>query len=249
MAELIKGNIVYEPKGRARELAPLAANLYHGCDHGCKYCYAPAALRMQKDEFYGNPTPRKNVIELLEKDLAKMQQIEDEREILLCFACDPYQQLDEVEELTREAVRLLCDYGRHFAILTKGGARSFRDFDYLERNPELCRYGATLVFADDAEAITYEPGAAPTSERIDALRKVHELGVRTFVSLEPVWRPEDAFQLIVEVHGFVDHIEIGKLNHHAHAKTVNWKQFKKDVVQLCEDLGLDYHLKKDLEVL
>jgi DNA repair photolyase len=30
---------IYEPKGKAREYAPLALNLYESCPHGCKYCY------------------------------------------------------------------------------------------------------------------------------------------------------------------------------------------------------------------
>jgi DNA repair photolyase len=28
--------IIYEPRGKAKEYADLAANLYLGCDHGCK---------------------------------------------------------------------------------------------------------------------------------------------------------------------------------------------------------------------
>ena len=33
-------NVIYEPKGRAREYSELACNLYRGCTHGCRYCYA-----------------------------------------------------------------------------------------------------------------------------------------------------------------------------------------------------------------
>ena len=32
--------VIYEPKGRAKEYAELAVNLYNGCSHGCEYCYA-----------------------------------------------------------------------------------------------------------------------------------------------------------------------------------------------------------------
>lgn len=38
-------NVVYEPRGRAREYSELAYNLYRGCTHGCRYCYAPACMR------------------------------------------------------------------------------------------------------------------------------------------------------------------------------------------------------------
>lgn len=30
-------DIIYEPKGKAREYADLACDIYNGCTHGCKY--------------------------------------------------------------------------------------------------------------------------------------------------------------------------------------------------------------------
>jgi DNA repair photolyase len=38
----VKGcKIIYAPDGQAGEYAPLAANPYRGCGHGCVYCYVP----------------------------------------------------------------------------------------------------------------------------------------------------------------------------------------------------------------
>jgi DNA repair photolyase len=204
---------------------------------------------MQKIDFYEHPAPRKNVLECLTCDLLEMNQKGDDREILLCFSCDPYQPIDDIFQLTRRAIMDLCVFKRHFTVLTKGGERSERDFDFLQTFNDLCRYGVTLVFAKDEDSLRCEPGAAPTSERIRVLERAHNLGIRTWVSLEPVWTPEDAFELIKRTHSFVDEFRIGKLNHHPHSKTVNWKQFKKDVVQLCEGIGCRYVLKNDLEVL
>jgi len=241
--------VVYEPKGRAREYAPLAVNLYNGCGHGCQYCYAPSVLHMTREEFFRHPQPRKDVLTKLSRDVMDMQEAGDDREILLCFSCDPYQPIDDVYKLTRQAIMEMCVFKRHFTVLTKGGRRSERDFDFLKTFPDLCRYGATLVFANDEDALQYEPGAAPTSERIKVLGKAHDLGIKTWVSLEPVWSPENAFELIRRTRSFVDEYRIGKLNYHPHSKTVDWKQFKKDVVVLCEQLDCRYILKKDLEVL
>ena len=55
----------YEPKGAAREYAPLALNLYNGCSHGCTYCYAPACVHRSREDFRTNVTPRKGIIEAL----------------------------------------------------------------------------------------------------------------------------------------------------------------------------------------
>jgi len=65
-------NIIYEPKGRAREYAELAANLYSGCAHGCEYCYAPGALRVNRTDFRLCVKPRKDCLQQLEKDAAKL---------------------------------------------------------------------------------------------------------------------------------------------------------------------------------
>lgn len=239
--------VVYEPKGRALEYAPLAVNLYRGCGHGCQYCYAPRALHMKPGEFFGQPQPRKDIIKKLKADLTEMKRAGDDREIFLCFSCDPYQPIDDEYELTREAIWEISGARRHFSILTKGGKRSTRDFDLLYANSERCRYGATLVFANDEDSLKYEPGAAPTSERIEALMEAHRNFIPTWVSLEPVWSLDDVLELILKTHKFVDEYRIGKLNYHPHAKSVDWGLVKHGVVDLCERLGVNYILKKDLE--
>jgi hypothetical protein len=99
------------------------------------------------------------------------------------------------------------------------------------------------------DSLDYEPGAAVTSERIRVLKLAHEMGIKTWVSLEPVWSPEDAFKLLWKIHDFVDEVKIGKLNYHPQARNVDWGGFKRDVSLVCEDLGCNYTLKKDLAVL
>jgi DNA repair photolyase len=64
--------IIYEPGGRAREYAALAANLYSGCGHGCKYCYAPDVLHRKREVFHQNPTVREAVLEQFEKDCQQL---------------------------------------------------------------------------------------------------------------------------------------------------------------------------------
>lgn len=40
-------SVIYEPKGMALEYAELAANLYRGCSHACRFCYAlPCCARV-----------------------------------------------------------------------------------------------------------------------------------------------------------------------------------------------------------
>src|SRR4030042_861202 len=111
-------NVVYEPKGRAREYSELACNLYLGCTHGCRYCYAPACMRTTSNKWHSIAKPRKNIIELFEKDAHKLRG--DSRRILFCFLSDPYQPLEQKERLTKQALDIVYKYGLKSQILTKG---------------------------------------------------------------------------------------------------------------------------------
>lgn len=235
-------NIIYKPKGRAAEYSPLAANLYKGCGHGCTYCYAPLILRTDHESFK-KAQPR-NILRELERDAKKLKG--DKRPVLLCFTCDPYQPIDVEYKYTRRAIEILHRNNLKVTILTKGGKRSERDFDLLAAHPELSTYAATLVFRDEREWQQYEPYAAPTAERITTLKKAYELGISTWVSLEPVFHPEDAYELIKQTYKFVDMFKVGKLNYSEEAKKVNWHEFCIGVIELLESLGKEYYIKKDL---
>ncbi|AKB85405.1 radical SAM protein [Methanococcoides methylutens] len=238
--------IIYETKGRAREYCELAANLYRGCGHGCTYCYAPSATFRKREDFC-NATVRDDVLKKFRKDVLELEKAGETRPILLSFTTDPYQPLDAEEELTRKAIRLLHKHGLKVEILTKGGKLSERDFDLLSANPELSSYGSTLVFTDETMRKEIEPNAAPTNERIESLKKAHEMGIRTFVSLEPVWDPVQTLEIIDLTHEFVDLFKVGKLNYNKQHKNVDWVQFKEDVVQKLEEYGNKYYLKQSLQ--
>lgn len=238
--------IIYEPAGRAREYSELAANLYRGCDHGCVYCYAPTATRRSVEAF-AKAEPRAGILGKLLKDCEEMREKNDQRNVLLCFTCDPYQAIDARYGCTRQAIQMFNRHDVNYTVLTKGGARSERDLDLLATRPDLSTYAATLVFTDEAQRRQYEPGAAaPTPERIAALEKAHALGIRTWVSCEPVFDPAQTLDLIRQTHEFVDLFKVGKLNYMDEAKSVDWGAFALDAVALLEDLGAAYYLKDDL---
>jgi DNA repair photolyase len=97
--------IIYEPKGKAKEYCNLAVNLYKGCNHGCKYCYAPSATFTKRKKFNNHQEPRKNIIEKLKKDAEKHPG--NGQQVLLSFTSDPYQHLDQELQLTRQAIKIL----------------------------------------------------------------------------------------------------------------------------------------------
>ncbi len=237
---------IYEPKGRAREFSSLAANLYRGCSHSCRYCFVPQTIKMKRDDFVTDPHPRKDILKVLEKDALKYRG--DEREILLSFTSDPYQPLEMELGITRRTIEILMENDLRFTILTKGGIRATRDFDLL-KSYEKCRFGTTLIFTKQADADRWEPNAPPLSERIEAIRLARDQGIKTWISLEPVIDPFQALELIKVLNPFVGEWKVGKLNYKQPDSEVDWIKFREVVKALLESVGAKYYIKKSLTQL
>lgn len=235
--------MIYEPRGKAREYAPRAANHYSGCAHGCLYCYAPSALRRDRADFHAHPTWREGAIEQLDKDAAKLQAAGYTGSVLFCFTTDPYQPLDCTAKLTRLGIKTLHAHGLSVEILTKGGRRAERDFDLLTPAD---RFATTLTFLDEADSLNWEPGAALPDDRIAAIERAKSLGLTTWASLEPVIDPVQSLEIIGRTADCIDLFKVGKLNHHPLAATIDWADFARAAVALLEKLGKAYYIKDDL---
>jgi DNA repair photolyase len=224
--------IIYEPRGRALEYAPLAVSLYRGCSHGCTYCFAPDVIHADREKFL-QATPRKDAIKLLKADAAELAG--DKREILMSFTTDPYQPIEQEYRLTSTAIRVFISQDLHFTILTKAGIPSLFDLERMEEAKDLCRYGTTLTLNNETDRQKWEPFAAPTIDRCKALRVMHDHGVRTWVSMEPLLDPDQALYLIAITYPFVDEYRLGTLNHAEKALTDE---------QLTDYAGMAYTLLK-----
>lgn len=224
---------IYEPRGAAKEYGDLALNIYTGCPHRCFYCFAPSVLRRDRETFHTNIQPREGIVEATRRQLEK-EQITGKL-IHLCFTCDPYP--TAVDSMaTREIIKLLKEHGNHVQILTKGSG--FRDFDLLD-----CEdwYGVTIS-CDNAANV--EPWAEPTFKRILDIKTAHKMGIKTWVSFEPVINADDVLEIIRDWHGIFDKVKIGKLNYHH--SDIDWKKFGQEAEALCQSLGLDYTIKDSL---
>ncbi len=240
--------IIYEPKGEAREYSPLAVNLRVGCEHGCRYCYGPLAFRQKRDAFHLNVRTRERGLEKLERDAKILHDNKDDRQILLSFATDPYPPEEMSTGLTRQAIEIFIENGLRFTILTKGGTRAIRDFDLLEKY-ERCSFGTTLVLTSQEDADYWEPNAASIADRIEAIKTAHRRGGKTWVSMEPVIDPAQAIELVKALHPIVDHWKIGKLNYNKEVSTkVDWVAFRRNITSLLDSLGTDYYLKNSLGI-
>lgn len=238
-------SIIYEPKGKAREYSPLAANFYDGCDHGCKYCYAPGIRRMTREEYRDKVSPRRDIIHEIEKDCRKYGR--NTPQVLYNFMGDPYCKADEKYKITRESLKIMLDAHIPVAILTKGGNRALRDMDIIKKYKEHIKIGATLTFYDNEKSKEWEPGAASPQERIDALRTFKAAGIKTWASFEPVLDTAEALLLIKNTLNVVDEYKIGKVNNYGGMdKFMDWTSFLSDAVEILRNANRPFYIKHDL---
>lgn len=236
--------VIYEPKGKAREYSPLALNIYSGCDHDCKYCYVPNIKGRFNSQYRHNDVlTRKDLLKNLEKQLKKDNIT---KQVLLSFTADPYCKKNDELQAARGVLELLCKYDIPIAILSKGGGRILQDLDIFKKFKNI-KVGASLTFIYKNDSLKMEPGAALSEDRINTLRILSENKIKTWVSLEPVIDPEQTLRIIEMTHKFVDHYKIGKLNHNKkHEDKIDWALFLKNAVILFRKYNKKFYVKEDL---
>ena len=107
--------------------------------------------------------------------------------------------------------------------------------------------GITLSFINDASRREWEPMASSVQSRLRILRKAHEMGIYTWVSMEPVIIPEEALAVIRKAHNYVNFWKVGKLNHNKEVeRSVDWPKFRDDAIALLESFECKYYIKEDL---
>jgi len=242
--------VIYEPKGAAREYAALAVNLFKGCTHACRYCYVPPILRRDRVAFHEDVTTREGVLEALERDAAALETAGDTRRVFLCFTCDPFPSVEGVD-LTLQALGILGKHHRPVEVLTKS---SLADLAFPILKHMDAKFGISLVWHCDYRRREWEPGASSVSRRVRLLESAQHWGIPTFVSMEPVVDPLEAFGAFQLVKSFAGEIRVGRLNHMEPPEPVEWALFAnlmRDQLQAwaAKSPGRTWMLKKGLREL
>lgn len=240
----VKGcSMIYAPRGQAGEYAKLATNPYRGCGHKCAYCYVPKVLRMERPEFDAGAFPRDGFLDLLTKDARKYEAMDITEQVMLSFTTDPYHPGDN--SLTRDVLKALQAHNLGICTLTKGGKRALRDIDLFR--PGRDAFASTLTSLDDAFSLKWERGAALPDDRISTLKRFHDAGIFTWVSLEPTLSTEASLQIIEVTHEFVDLFKIGRANYLPMTGETDWESYTHHILELVNRLGVKHYIKKDLQ--
>jgi DNA repair photolyase len=164
-------------------------NPYMGCVHRCTFCYVRAFEHRAErpfDERYGRSIRVKiNVAEVLRTELARTTwQRED---VAIGAATDPYQPAEGRYRLTRACLEVLAEAETPFSIITRG-PMIVRDLDVLTEAARRVKVAVTFSIPTvdlDVWRRT-EPSTAPPAQRLKALSKLVDAGIRASVGMAPV---------------------------------------------------------------
>ncbi len=164
-------------------------NPYMGCAHRCTFCYVRAFERRADrpwDDRYGQAVRVKvNVAAVLRAELARPTW--GREEVVVGAATDPYQPAEGRYRLTRACLALLAEHRTPFSIITRGPL-IVRDLDVLRsaarRVPVAVSFSIPTL--DEDVWRTTEPSTASPRQRLRALRRLREAGIRTGVGLAPI---------------------------------------------------------------
>lgn len=171
-------------------------NPYSSCSFNCLYCY----IRGSK---YGSNlaeslSVKTNAVKLLDKQLALRAKKRQYGFIVISSATDPYLQIEEKYELTRQALEVILKHRFPVHIITKSNLIE-RDFDLLSKidknailptDLEHIKRGVIISFSfstlQDHIGKIFEPGATLPTERLKTLQKVIDQDFLTGVCLMPL---------------------------------------------------------------
>jgi DNA repair photolyase len=156
-------------------------NPYRGCQHNCAYCYAPNVLRIPREHWGDDIEVKTNIPLILRKELKSKKY----GVVGISTVTDPYQPLEQHYSLTRSCLEELLAHDFPAHIQTKS-ALVTRDIDLISRFSD-AQVMMSIGTLSDQERKLLEPCTSPIPDRLAALKKLSEAGVKTAIFFGPLY--------------------------------------------------------------
>lgn len=178
-------------------------NPYTGCAHRCTFCYVRAFERRADrpaDDRYGTSIRIKvNVAHVLERELNRRSW--QHELVAIGAATDPYQPAEGRYRLTRACLAVLGRAANPLSLITRGPL-IVRDVDVLQAAARHAEVSVTFSVPTLDERIWRytEPHTAPPLQRLRAMRRLIDGGIRASVGVAPILPGlSDAPELLAQV--------------------------------------------------
>jgi len=161
-------------------------NIYRGCEHGCKYCYAMYSHQyLDSDEYFDDIYVKTNVVEQLEKQLSSDSW---KREIInIGGVTDSYQPAEDKYKLMTDILKLLIKYKTPCIISTKSDL-ILRDYDLIDELSKITyvNVAATITCMDENIRKLVEPNGAESLKRFAMLKEFSKTNSSTGLHFMPI---------------------------------------------------------------
>ena len=161
-------------------------NIYRGCEHGCRYCFALYTHKyMNSGDFFNEVYVKTNIVEQVEKQLASKNW---KREVVnIGGVTDSYQPAEAHYRFMPEVLKLLIKYKTPAIISTKSDL-ILRDYDLIDELSRITyvNIAATITTTDDTLRKKLEPNGAPSNIRLEMLKTFRKTNASTGLHVMPI---------------------------------------------------------------
>jgi len=161
-------------------------NIYRGCEHGCRYCYALYShTYLNSADYFSEIFVKTNIVDLLEQELRSEKWKGDV--INIGGVTDSYQPAEVRYRLMPEILKLLIKYKTPAIISTKSSL-VLRDYDLIDRLSKITyiNIAATVTVMDESIRAELEPASADSAERFQTLKEFRKTNASIGLHVMPV---------------------------------------------------------------
>ncbi len=164
-------------------------NPYRACQHACVYCFARGNHEYlgynSGSDFDRRVVVKTNVASVLRRELKRPGWRRES--VTIGTACDPYQQAELKYGLTRAALQAFRDHANPCSLITKSAGIT-RDVALLRELSDVAECSVLFSIATLREDVWrhIEPETAKPKQRLEAMRKLADAGIRCGVMLAPI---------------------------------------------------------------
>jgi len=162
------------------------ANIYRGCEHNCRYCFAQYSHKYLEDkDFFNNIIVKSNSPELLYKEFGKTKW--DKSPVNVCGISDCYQPAEKEFNIMPKVIKSFIARRNPLVIGTKS-TLILRDIELIKQLNELAEVSVIISVStlNEDKRKLVEPNTAPTIERLKMLKTFNEIGCKTSVLFMPI---------------------------------------------------------------
>lgn len=159
-------------------------NPYSGCSFGCVYCYAAFfARKKEKMDNWGKWVEiKENALELLRRRRTKPLKGQT---IYMSSVTDPYLPIEAKTRITRDILEELSAYHNIKLVVQTRSPLVLRDIDLFKKIGAV-QVNMTITTDEENVRKVFEPYCYPNAKRLEAIKTLHDAGVKSCITLTPL---------------------------------------------------------------